>query len=162
MTPFTDPNLEDQLRSAQESNMLLEQLHEDALNNVVSVYTGNEENTVAAANMLRQIIAGYNAPAMFNESGLNHVRDFMQDPARYSMSLQYVHQIFKHDRNAMLSRISHMISDAWTNGYTKQDLTPAVCRKMIETETPLLMIFMCMLYPNATIGVATNLQARNK
>jgi hypothetical protein len=158
-TALTDQEFLEKIEAIQSINAVFEALHSTALINTVSVYTGSDENIAAAVTVLRQITSGFNSVAIFNENGLQYASTYLQEPLNLSVALLYTQQMLKHDRDVILTHAARMIADAWKNGYTVSMLSETQCRDLLEKETPMLMIFMCMLYPNATIGVVSGLKA---
>lgn len=157
---MTKTELMDTLTASRDVVDFFETLHDASLKNMVTVYTGDTDSMIKVANFIKTIVTGFSAPAIFSTDNLRKIETFItDDSANMSMALIYAMQIFKHDRVDMLQCISVMIENAWDLNYDGAAPSSKDIALHIGNFPAILIIFMCMLFPNTSIGMLGQLMA---
>jgi hypothetical protein len=137
-----------------------ELLHDACLKNTVTVYTGGPEAMLQVAGFIKHLVTGFAAPAVFHEDNVRKIEQFLaDDPEHLAMGLVYAMQVFKHGRQAMTTAIAAMMSEAWGINYAGSKPTVQECSNLIQEFPAALIVYMCMLFPNTSIGMLGQLMA---
>ena len=143
-----------QLLDARNVTDYFEAMHDTCLKNVVTSYTGSAEGMAKVALFIKQMVSRFAAPAVFQDENILKIENFLTDDVEYlSMGLIYAMQIFKHGKYIVLPAIAEMISQAWDVNYGSVSPSPEQCIDVIEGFPASLIVFMCMLFPNSSIGM---------
>lgn len=132
--------------------------HDACLKNMLTAYTSNPESLHKAATFISRLVTGFSSPAVFDADNLKKIEVFITDDSEYmSMSLVYAMQIFKHGHDYMVASIAAMIAQAWDINYAGPPYSAEECEKLISNFPAYLIVFMCMLFPNTSIGMLNQL-----
>lgn len=148
----------EQMREEQEVINNLELLHDACLKNMVSMHTGDPTSMWKTANFIKHIVTVFSAPAMFIDENLRKIESFLTDDGDHmGMGYTYAMQMFKHGRTSQIHLIAEVMSQSWDINYAGAVATPANCIKLINDFPAALIVYMCMLFPNASIGMISQI-----
>lgn len=132
----------------------LERMHGTCLTNMVSMHTGNEDSMIKVANFIKHVVTGFSAPALFVDDNARKVEQYIVDDGNnLGYSLVYAMQIFKHGRKPMIKAIAAMVNETWNLNYSAVPPTADECEKYISNFPAMVIVYMCMLFPNTSIGM---------
>ena len=132
----------------------LERMHSTCMVNMATMHTGNEDSMIKVANFIKHIVTGFSAPALFVDDNARKVEQYITDDVDHlGYSLVYAMQVFKHGRKPMIKAIAAMINESWNLNYSAAPPTADECEKFISNFPAMTIVFMCMLFPNTSIGM---------